>query len=115
MPTTDHLNRVLDLISVAVNKRLVVTMDEADEAQVLAAIAKSKSGGARGGGQEVEILEDGVVRVACLFRSDQWATNRLEIPIKEQFNRNKDIAERIFLVKFFTNCRILIHQRVKLV
>ena len=85
MPITDHLNRVLDLISVAVNKRLVVTMDEADEAQVLAAIAKSKSGGARGGGQEVEILEDGVVRVACLFRSDQWATNRLEIPFKAGF------------------------------
>ena len=67
--TKEYLNRALDLISVAVNKRVV---NDFDNNAAMEQLMKKKS-------DKPDILEDGVVRVACIFRSDHWASNRPKI------------------------------------
>jgi len=80
----DHLRRVLDLISVAANKRLVcMSEDEVD----LAALAKAAAN--TSDRNKVDVLQDEVVRVACLFRSDPWAAQRPKLLIRRNHGFKK--------------------------
>ena len=72
--TKQYIREILELVSISVNKRVVGVSDNDDEAQSNL-LAKSPPG------LQVEVLESDNVRVACVFRSDFWATDRQKLAV----------------------------------